>query len=222
MLAHHLGMHRVGGQVQLQAQHLAQARGVQQGAGAQHALGGQAAGLRHHLREHVHRVGDQHHDAAKAGQCAADVGHHAGVVAQQVQPRFTRLAATPGRHHHHLGRSHLRHRRGLHLAPRIEGRAMRQIHRFALGDFGPQVMQPKFIGHARLQGRDSHAGADPAATDDAYPFVHDRALASSLDVDISDVIGDVIGNEYGPRGCALSRHLAAVHCQHVPGRPTPA
>ena len=148
MFAHHLGMHRIRRQVQLATQHLAQARGVEHRAGAEHTLRRQAAGFDQHPHQHVDRVADHHHRAGKAGQRAADVAGHAGVVAQQVEPGFVRPAAAACRHHHHLGVAHLLDAGGAHLAGRIEPGAVGQVHGLALGTGRIQVLQPQLVGRA--------------------------------------------------------------------------
>jgi len=81
------------------------------------------------LRQHVDRVGDHHDAAVEAGQGAADAGHDARVVDQQVQARLAGLAAAPCRYHHHVDLPHLVDAGGAHPAGRVELGAVRQVHR---------------------------------------------------------------------------------------------
>jgi hypothetical protein len=173
MLAKHLGVDGWRRHTELTPDHLAQARGVQHGAGAQHTLGRQAAGLQHHARQHVNRVGEHHDGSAEAGQLAPDGRDKVGVVLQQGQPGFTGAAATAGRHQHHdVGTARLVDGGGTHLSIGAKGGPMPQVHRVAFGDGAVDVVQPQLVGHTGMQGRDGHAGAHPPGANDAHGSVH--------------------------------------------------
>ena len=172
MLADHVRVHRLRRDVQLAADDLPQPRRIEHRAGADDALGRQARRPRHDLREHVDRVGDDHDESAVAGESLADVAEEAGVLAQQLEAGFPRLATAAGGDHDRVGVPELVRRGRAHARRRIERGAVRQVHRFALGHLGARVREQQLVREARVKDRDGHAGAYPAGSEDADRELH--------------------------------------------------
>jgi hypothetical protein len=176
VLADHLRVHGVRVDAELVAEYLAEARGVEHGAGAHHALGREPRAPRDDVGQHVDRVGDDDDQPAIAAQLPTELAQDLRVVAQEVEPRLVRLATAPRGEDERVGVEHLVEIDRAHGGRGIERRPVGEVHRLAFRDLAPEVGEPKLARETRVEDRDGDARADPSRANDANGDRHCFAL----------------------------------------------
>ena len=167
MLANHLCVHRVCVDVQRASDHVPQACRVEHRAGAEHARGRQARGLRERERQDVDRIGDHHDQAGVAAQCLGNAAHDGGILAREVEARLRGRATLAGGNDDRARIEHVVERGDAHGCRRQERAAVHQVHRLALSRLESEIVHEQLFRDAGVHNRDGGAGADAAHADDA-------------------------------------------------------
>jgi hypothetical protein len=126
----------------------------------------------HHLREDVDRIADHDDCAAAPAEPPADIPDHLRVLPQQIQACLARASAAARGNHDGVCIGHVLDRRRPDGSRWIEGGALREVHRFPLGDFLAHVVEQELVRQAGMQRGDRDADAYRTGADDPDATLH--------------------------------------------------
>ena len=171
VLADHVGVHMARVNVKIFAQQIAQACGVERGAGADDLGGVEARELVGDAGHNVDGVGGDEEDAVKArGNYARhDRLKHLVVALKKLQPGFALLLVDARADHHHVGVAAVGVVAVVDLHAGVgERQAVVEVHRFASGAHLVEIDKHKLVADALVQRGVGEAHAHHAGADQHY------------------------------------------------------